>query len=149
MISFLVRDRDHPDYHSKRSNKEAGKFPTRVVARKGKLFQIGFETVELFTFNVLTEALDRSKLQVRQWEQEGFIPRPMFKVPNSNQRMYSGNQIINLHRLMWFKYQCRKNNTFNLQEFSRDVKKVFYERDIVVDEHGVIRIPPKNRAVGR
>lgn len=143
MLVFKIRDRDAMDYHSVRSNAIAGQFPTRVVNRKGKMFDVGGVSLEMFYVDVLAEAIDRTRQTVLNWEKEGRFPKPMFTISTAKgqpgpRRLYSSVQIQNLHHLMWGKYQCRNNHTFESEAWFADVKKVFYRKMLVVDEKGVI-----------
>lgn len=145
MLVFKIRDRDDMTYHSVRSNQVAGSFPTRVVNRKGKMFDVGGVTLEMFYVDVLAEAIDRTRQTVLAWEKAGSFPRPMFSmstVPGQPgpRRLYSMVQITNLHRLMWLKYQARNNHTFDSASWFRDVKLVFYKKALVVDDNGVIHV---------
>lgn len=137
-LQFRVRDRDHPDYDTKSSNKEAGSFPTRIVSRKGAEFQLSDgEIVELFTISVIAEAMDRTPQSLLNWERKGVFPKPLFKAGSDSQkRWYSSTQITNLHRLVWGKYHCRKNHTLDSDQFFGDIKELFYQPDVVLDENG-------------
>ena len=146
MIQFMVRDRDHPDYDTKASNQVAGGFPQRLVQRKGSEFELEGVAVELFTVGILAEAMDRTNQSLLKWEKRGQIPKPMFQLEGNKRRWYSSTQVTNLHRLVWGKYQCRKNHTLVLSAFFRDVGTVFYANRIVVTETGDIKIPRKGRS---
>ena len=63
MIQFKIRDRDHPDYHSK-----IRKVPWRIIGRRGAMYAMGEGKVELFTIKVMAEALDRSTWCILDWE---------------------------------------------------------------------------------
>jgi DNA-binding XRE family transcriptional regulator len=144
MIVFRIRDRNHPDYCPIRSNVVAGQFPSMLVNRKGHLYHIGNEPLELFTIKVMAEAIDRTDQTIIGWEKKKIFPKPLFALSVKNlkgkRRLYSGVQILNLHNLMWYKYQARKSLTFDVESWSKDVKEVFFQRKLVVDENGRINL---------
>lgn len=143
MIVFKVRDKDHPDYHPRKSNQVAGTFPTRMVNRRGKMFDVGGVQIELFTVEVLAEAIDRKSDTIITWEKAGVFPKPVFQLSVRNtvgkRRLYSAVQVMNLHHLLWGKYQARKK-TLPLEEFLAEVKRVFYAKSVCVDEEGTIHL---------
>lgn len=141
VIQFLVRDRDHPDYDSKSSCQVAGQFPSRLVQRKGTEFDLDGVAVELFTIGVLAASMDRTSQSLLKWEKAEHLPKPMYQLEGNKRRWYSSTQVTNLHRLVWGRYQCRKNHTISLDMFFKDVRTVFYSQHIVVTEAGDIKIP--------
>jgi hypothetical protein len=140
VIEFKVKDRESKRYEYTRHNIER-ETPTRQIVRKGKSYDIGGEEVELFTAGVLLEAIDRTRMWLFRMERDGLFPKPMYTIDVGKRvtRYYSASQIMNLHFLMWGKYSARKNHTFDKDEFSKDVLKVFYERDVIVETDGRIR----------
>jgi hypothetical protein len=142
MLTYRIRNRNHPDYDRKKSNAVAGQFPVLMVSRKGHHYAIGDEQVELFTIEVLAEALDRKRVTIIEWEKKKLFPKPVFSLTHGERRrrLYSGVQVLNLHELMWNKYQARKSNTTDLASFFADAKRVFYARFLCVDEHGNINL---------
>jgi hypothetical protein len=143
MIQIQKRDRDYAGYMP-------NKPPVwRTVSRKGKLYSIGDEVVELFTFRVICEAIDRLSPTVKLWEKEGKFPKPLYDaglngkprsgsdVPN---RYYSSTQVVNLNNLFVLKYLGLKKLNMNgphgqspdrLQRFIDDILIVFYERKVL------------------
>lgn len=115
------------------------------VYRKGHIWQIADsgETFELFRVKVFAEALDRRVEQLKLLEKKGLLPPPLFK-PEGEQchRWYSAPQIVNSFRIMRHKYGGNKylsnKDTFN--QFFADIKSIWYCRDIVVSEKGVINV---------
>lgn len=138
MIKFIIRDRDHENYNTKITNEVAGRFPKRTITRVGKVYDINGRQVELFTIKVLAEAIDRTPQIVIRWERSGSFPAPIFVIKGKKQRLYSKEQIINLHRLMLHRYQFRKAVTFDFKAFCRDVKAIFYQPHVVIDEKGAL-----------
>lgn len=150
MIVFRIRDRDNPDYDSIRSNQVAGGFPSVVVARKGKMFDIGGQPVELFTLEVLAEAIDRTSYTVLEWERAGKFPRPVYRLNGvsehtARKRLYSSVQIMNLHYLTWDYYKCRKtggrHSHFSTDGYLLDIRNIFYARKIVIAHEEIVPPP--------
>jgi hypothetical protein len=142
VIVLRIKDRDHPDYHPKYSNRvPLEKCPIRTVFRKGHEFQVDDATIELFTLQILAEAIDRQRETIMEWEKRGLFPKPLFQVAGHRiKRWYSSIQVLNLHNLMWGRYQCRKNQSMDMDSFFSDVRKVFYEHRLVVDDYGKIGV---------
>lgn len=141
MITFDIRDRDHP----KHNPKKATRF-WRKVSRVGKVYAVNGEEIELFTMTVLSEALDREKELLLEWEKAGLLPRPIFQLPDKPlYRYYSATQIINMHRVFRYRYGGLKhlhiirNGGKDLRKrFLADLKQVFYSGKVIVTEDGGI-----------
>jgi hypothetical protein len=143
VLAFKIRDRQAPDYHATESNHVAGEFPTRAVTRKGKMFDVKGVQLELFSTTVMAEAIDRTRQTLIDWERRGLFPKPIFQISTApgqpgKKRLYASVQVLNLHRLMWNKYQCRSNHTFKSEEWFADVRLIFYRKILVVDAQGNI-----------
>lgn len=136
MIKFVIRDRNSELYDSKRSNEHAGTCPVRLVQRKGHLFELGSGEVELFEVRVMAEAMDRRRRTLIEYEKQSWFPRPMYKMPNSLKRWYSGVQVLNVHRVVWLRHGARKNGTMDRKRFFDEIKSVFYADRLIVNEAG-------------
>jgi len=130
VITFRVRDKDHPDYKPRKAI-------YRDVKREGRWFVVEGEQLELFQLKVLCQALDRTRETILQWEKDELFPKSMFRVPGSRIiRWYSGVQIINLHNLLHYKYGNTKSLHFQKTAFLQDVQEVFYEREVTQEGNG-------------
>lgn len=143
-IQFLIRDRDHPDYDPKKTSLPGEyNFPTRLITRKGTMYMLGSEEIELFGMSVLTEAIDRTKEWVAKMERSEKFPKPFYSIQGlggKKRRWYSGVQLINMHRVAWYKWGNRKNVTISADKFLADLCLVFYQPRIVVDKQGNINV---------
>ena len=140
MIRFQKRDRDF-----EMITKYGAKFIWREVVRKGRVYSVDGVEVELFTIKILSEAIGREQIQIKNWERRGQFPKPVFQVAGlrgTTRRFYSASQIMNLHRLYRYKYGGKGDSPKLriLGSFLEDVRKVFYSRDEVVDEQGEIHV---------
>lgn len=127
-IRFNKRDRDYIGYAPYK------KAVYRQVERKGRLYSISGEDVELFKLSILAEAIDRTPHTILIWEQKFGFPKPMFEIPSNRiKRWYSGVQIMNIYNLMYGKYSGTKyiHETELFKMFMKDVQAVFYQRHIV------------------
>ena len=136
MIEFVIKDRDNPEFRPKNPKG----FPTRVVRRKGQVFDINGEKLELFPIGVLAEAMDRSNKCILRWEKDKLFPKPLFKVPGKGEkkRWYSAMQITNCHRIAWHRHKFSKGRHFNPRTFCSEVRSVFYVNRLVVNTKGQI-----------
>jgi hypothetical protein len=140
MIEFVIKDRDDPSF-----KKNCKDIPTRRVRRKGQIFEINGERVELFTIGTMAEALDRDVRCLLRWEAAGIWPKPLFQVSGhgKTKRWYSAIQVINCHRICWYKYRFSKGRYFDPAVFCRDIKQVFYANKLLVNTRGEVVIPKK------
>ena len=139
-IVFQVRDRTGIEYRAKQ---KASKVKWAQVMRKGKVFQdpASGETFEVFPVGVLAEALDRSTRQIRKWEAEEKIPKPVFGIQKHQYvRWYSSVQIINCHRIMRHRYGGKKYllTDTHFAQFLADLRAVWYAKEVVVGEDGTL-----------
>lgn len=141
MIEFVVKDRDDPAYR-----KNLAVPPTRRVRRKGQEFMVGGERLELFTIKTMAEVMDRTTICLLRWERAGLFPKPLFSVTGhkKTKRWYSAIQLVNCHRVAWYKYRFSKGRFFDLKQFSADIREVFYANKLVVSTTGqVVRKKPE------
>jgi len=109
------------------------------VVRRGELYDLGGETVELFRIRVLAEAFDRNVRTLKAWEQAGWLPRPLFHVMGSTHRRYSGAQITNAHRLVWARWRQRRHLlNGEMRSLFDSLGRVWLEPAVVVQENGEI-----------
>lgn len=140
-IIFEKKDRDAVSGYKKPK-------PWRRVQRTGLLYVVNDETIELFPLRVMAEALDRTSATLLKWEKMGKFPKPLFSRaghPKAPKRWYSATQVLNLHRLFRFKYgglkflsvdAYRGPTPERMEQFIKDVRRVFYLRTVVLDEKG-------------
>lgn len=114
-----------------------------IVSRRGVLYDLGGEDVELFTVRVLAEALDRSRDTVLTWERRGHLPPPLFRVERQRRterdgdwRMYSATQVVNANRLAlrYFAQRRRLDDRGRFAEFVAEVRKVWYSPALSDDD---------------
>lgn len=138
-IRFEVRDRLREDYSS-----SSRTVIWLKVSRSGQRWQHPEDSsrwLELFRIGVLAEALDRSSQAIKKWEKEKLIPRPLFRPQGEKcTHWYTGVQIVNLHRLMRYRYAGKKylQEREEFERFIADVNRVWYADEIVVREDGLI-----------
>ena len=109
----------------------------RQVQRKGKMYPVA-ETyvVELFTVQVMAEALGRKVPAIKKLESEGF-PLPMFHVKEKQFRgrpirYYSGAQILLSHLLQKKHGGASKNSNFDKKGFITELRALFYSPGLEV-----------------
>lgn len=127
MIEIRVRARFDPERHF---------VPVR---RRGTLYDLGGEVVELFTLKVLAEALDRSRDTLKEWERRGDLPRPLFQVERSRRfledgpwRTYSATQVMNANRLarLHFGDRRRIDDAATFAAFVSALRRCWYRPDL-------------------
>jgi hypothetical protein len=133
MIELNLRNRDPQLYGSRRYIR---------VQREGWLYDAPTTgEMELFRVGVLAEAVDRSVDTLVDWESEALIPIPLFKVHGMRWRLYSAEQIVNIHYLAMARLRGRRYvPRAELGKFFDEIWAVFYLRDVVVREDGVISV---------
>ena len=112
--------------------------PLVAVKRKGVIYDLGGETVELFRIRIMAEALDRSVEVMKDWTRDKKIPKPLYRIEgNQCRHWYSAAQVINCHRLMMGRYGGRKFlPSEELARFWGDIKKAWTSRTVTIDETG-------------
>lgn len=135
-IVYAVRNRLIEGYDPRKGA------PLIPVKRKGVLYDLGGEQVELFRISVMAEALDRSVEVLKDWTKGKKIPKPLYRIDgNQCSHWYSAAQIINCHRLMHGGYGGRKFlPSEELQRFWDGMRAVWTSRDIIVGEDGTIQM---------
>lgn len=112
-----------------------------IVNRRGVLYDLGGEDVELFTVRVLAEALDRSRDTVLTWERRGHLPPPLFRVErprpterDGDWRMYSATQVVNANTLAlrYFGKRRRIDDRRRFAEFVGELRRVWYAPSVIV-----------------
>lgn len=113
-----------------------------TVRRRGTLYDLGGEVVELFTVKVLAEALDRSRDTILEWERRGDLPRPLFHVERRRRfledgpwRVYSSVQVVNANRLtrLHFGDRRRIDDPIALAAFVTGLRAGWYRPALVPD----------------
>jgi hypothetical protein len=107
------------------------------ITRTGKVYPVGDVTIELFTVQVLAEAVERTDQSIKAWETEDKFPVPMFRVKGktfqgSPIRFYSGGQIL-LCNLIYRSMGASKGASFNRKAFAEQVRLYFYRPNLSVD----------------
>jgi hypothetical protein len=62
----------------------------------------------------------------------------MFKLPGMKAaiRVYSAEQVMNLHRLAFGKFQFRKSSSLDRKVYFAEIRKVFFATTEILDENG-------------
>lgn len=154
MISFNVKDRDHPAW--RRGGKKKGVYPWKEVFFEGRLMKMSVRVdgksgatesreIELFRASVLAKALDRTKFTLKAWEDAKLFSKPTIRIKESPTiRYYTAAQVINIYKIWAYKYRARSHPSAEalqamLADF-REVMKAEYLDRYIVDDDG--RIDP-------
>jgi hypothetical protein len=109
-----------------------------TVRRRGTLYDLGCEIVELFPLRILAEAISRSRDTVIAWEERGYLPPPLFRVERRRRfendgpwRTYSSGQILAANKLALFHFGGRRrlNDAKAFAAFAAALRRAWYRPD--------------------
>ena len=110
-----------------------------TVERKGRTFQDhAGNTIEVFPTVVMGEAVGVEAKIILRWEKAGFFPRAVFGIEGEKTRWYTASQVINSHRLFLGKYGGINHKGDIRDSFFKDIKGIWYAKDVIVSEQGAI-----------
>jgi hypothetical protein len=123
------------------------------IEKKGTVFQFAEAAdsrVELFRIGVFAKAVGRTNEVIHDWHRAKVVPPACFE-PEGEQckKWYSASQLVNANRLFVHKYKGRKITGPDRElhsSFLADLKRVWYCRDVVIDEQGKDIIKKEKKA---
>lgn len=113
-----------------------------TVRRRGTLYDLGCEVVELFPLRVLAEAISRSRDTVIAWEKRGYLPPPLLRVERRRRfendgpwRTYSSGQILaaNMLALRHFGGRRRLDDAKAFAAFAAALRRAWYRPDPIAE----------------
>ena|ERR1700690_3627062 len=102
------------------------------VTRRGDVYDLGGERLEIFRIRVLAEAVHRDVRTLNRWERLRLLPLPLFYGDGSKHRRYGSAQILNANRLARFHFCDRRHIVESkMRPFFEALRACWYQPEVL------------------